>query len=448
MYTRNLHTKIFLLIFFLVVTVASSSYLFYKKEFLYGSAFLIALGIEITLLIYFFNRTNRQIAYFFDSILNEDFSLIFPEDVKEGTLKELHKSLNRVNRIFAQSRAESETNEQFYRSLISHARTGLLAINPEGRILEINPALENMFATFSIGKISDFGKVDPRIPEMIGSLEPGKPRILKVAVNNEFQQLLFNKALLQITNNPVSIISVENIKNELDHKELDSWVRLIRVLNHEIVNTVTPISTLSTTIHDLFRREGVLKTSGITEEIIADTADALHSINEHARGLMDFVNSYRTLTRLPEPSFQEIRLREFIQDELISLKGHCDENTLEIKVEVTPDELSINADPGLLQRVFSNILINSIQAMENSDKKRISISAASNYQNRIIVKIADNGAGIPEEELDQVFIPFFSTKEDGSGIGLSLSRQIMQLHNADISISSRPGEGTEVCLVF
>lgn len=448
MYTRDLLIKIILLIFLLVVTAVACSYLFYKREYLYALLLLFPAGIEIALLVYLFNHTNRKIAYLFNSIRNEDFSLVFPEEVREGTLKELHRSLNRVNRIFAKARADSETNEQFYRSLISHARTGLMAINSEGRILEINPALESMFASFTLTHIHDFGKIDQRIPEMIGGLEPGKPRILKVAVNNELQQLLFSKALLQVMNSPVSIVSVENIKNELNHQELDSWVRLIRVLNHEIVNAVTPISTLSTTIHGLYRKDGVLKTSGINEEIIADTADALQSINEHARGLMDFVSTYRRLTRLPEPSFQEIPLNEFIQGEIISLKGYTEENPVDINVHITPEELSVIADPGLLQRVFSNILINAIQAMENCSQKKITISAATNYQNRIIVKIADDGEGIPEEELDQVFVPFFSTKEDGSGIGLSLSRQIMQLHNGDIGIHSRVGEGTEVSLIF
>jgi two-component system nitrogen regulation sensor histidine kinase NtrY len=448
MYTRNLHSKIILLIFLLVVTVAACSYLFYKQEFLYAIVLLLPAGIEIALLIYFFNRTNRKILYFFDSIRNEDFSLVFPEDVREGTLKELHRSLNRVNRIFAKSRADSETNEQFYRSLISHAKTGLMAINSEGRILEINPALENMFASFSLNEVSDFGKIDPRIPGMVEGLEPGKPEILKVVVNNELQQLLFNKALFQVVSSQVSIVSVENIKNELNHKELDSWIRLIRILNHEIVNAVTPISTLSMTLHDLFRKDGVLKTSGINEEIVEDTADALHSIDEHARGLIDFVNACRKLTRLPEPSFEEIVLHDFIQGEIVSLKGYTDENPIDIDLQNIPEELSVLADPALLQRVFSNILINAIQALDNCSQKKITISATTNYINKIIVKISDNGAGIPEEELDQVFVPFFSTKEDGSGIGLSLCRQIMHLHNGEISINSRLGEGTEVSLVF
>lgn len=448
MYTRNLLIRIILLTLLLIFTVSGSTFLFTRREFLYASVLLLPIIIEIWLLVYLFNRTNRRITYFFNSIRNEDISQVFPENVKEKTLRELHKSLNRINRIFAEVREESETNEQFYRSLISHAKTGLLAVNTDGRILEINPALENMFASYTLAEMDDFSKIHPRIPEMLGGLEPGRPEILAVEVDNELQQLLFNKAVLQVKNIPVSILSVENIKNELEQKELDSWVRLIRVLNHEIVNAITPISTLSTTIHELYHKDGKLNTKAITEEIITDTADALKSIDEHARGLIDFVEAYRKLTRLPKPVFREIRLDDFIRNEIISLKGYTKNDPVEIDVKIVPEGLTILGDPGLLQRVFSNILINAVQAMENRSPKRIELYAATNYHNRTIVKITDSGEGIPAEQLDEIFVPFFSTKENGSGIGLSLSRQIMQLHKGEISINSEAGKGTEVSLVF
>ncbi len=448
MYTRNLLIKISILILLLIITVTGCTILFIGKEYFFAGMLISAVALECYGLIWLFNHANREIAYFFDAIRNEDISQSFPEDVKSRTLRELHRSLNRVNRIFAQARMESETNEQFYRSLISHARTGLMAVNEEGRILEINPALENMFASYTLSEINDFSRIDPRIPGMLAELEPGKPEIIATEVENELQQLLFNKAVLQVTNDPISILSVENIKSELDHKELDSWIRLIRVLNHEIVNAVTPISTLSSTMHNLYHKDGSLNTSGITDDIIADTADALRSIREHAQGLMSFVNSYRRLTRLPEPVFQEVLLDDFIHDELIALKGYKGSEKVEINVKIEPGGLSILADPDLLQRVFSNLLINAVQSMENSVHKKILISVSTNYHNRTIIKITDSGEGIPEDHLDQVFVPFFSTKENGSGIGLSLSRQIMQLHKGEISINSQVGKGTEVSLVF
>lgn len=448
MYTRNLLIKIILLIFLLTATAFACAWLFSRGQILYALALIPLIFIEAGSLVFLFNRSNRKIAYFFDALRNDDNSLSFPENVKGRTLRELHKSLNRVNRIFAETREASETNEQFYRSLISHARTGLLAFDKQGNIKEINPALEKIFTTYNLRQISDFEKVDPRIPGLLHNLEPGKPVIMAVPIENEMRQLLFNKAILLIRNNELSIVSVENIKNELDHKELDSWVRLIRVLNHELVNAVTPITTLSSTFYDIFFREGKLSTENISSEILADTACALQNINEHATGLMRFVNSYRQITRLPEPSFRNVPLGDFICKELFTLQNYYGGENLETKVEINPEDLTIPGDPGLLQRVFSNILINALQSMENSKTKKIHISASINYNNRVVVDITDSGTGIPEDIRDQVFVPFFSTKEEGSGIGLTLSRQIMHLHNGEINIVSEEHNGTTVSLLF
>jgi signal transduction histidine kinase len=261
-------------------------------------------------------------------------------------------------------------------------------------------------------------------------------------------QLLFNKSLLQTGGQDFSIVSVEDIKSELDHKELDSWVRLIRVLNHEIVNAVTPITTLSAAFRDLFYRDGTLSTENISGEMLADTAHALQNINEHASGLMKFVQSYRQITRLPKPSFRNVPLGDFIREELFALRSYPGAQEVETKVNVDPENLSVHADPELLQRVFSNLMINALQSMENTKTKELRISAAPNYSSRVVVKITDTGTGIPAGIMDQVFVPFFSTREKGSGIGLSLCRQIMHLHKGEINIESEEHKGTVVSLLF
>ena len=448
MYTRNVIIRTLLLVFLLAASTALCSWLFYSGKGLLGTAVMPLVLLASVLLIGLFNRSNRKLAQFFDAIRNEDFSQTFPENVKEKTLRELHRSLNRVNRMFARVREASETDEQFYRSLISHARTGLMAYDRRGRIHEINPAMENILAAYNLRYLKDFNAVDPRLPDLFDRLAPGKPEILAIPIENEMQQLLFNRSLLQIKEEEYSIVSVENIKNELDHKELDSWVRLIRVLNHEIVNAVTPITTLSSTFYDLYHRNGKLDTKQVSDDMIADTARALQNINEHASGLMNFVNSYRQITRLPEPAFRDVPLAEFIREELFTLRNYSGAEKLETEVEIRPENLSVYADPELLQRVFSNILINALQSMESAEDRKLRISAATNYTNRVVVRITDTGAGIPADLRDQMFVPFFSTKENGSGIGLSLSRQIMHLHKGEISVESEEGKGTVVSLLF
>jgi two-component system nitrogen regulation sensor histidine kinase NtrY len=448
MYTRDLLIRIILLVCLLAASSAACTWMFLAGKIPYGLAVLPLIPVGAGLLIWMFNRTNRKIALFFDSIRNEDFSQTFPENVREKTLRELHRSLNRVNRMFARVREASETDEQFYRSLISHARTGLMAYDRQGSIHEINPAMENILAAYNLRRLSDFDKVDPRLTGLFDHLAPGKPEIMAIPIENEMQQLLFNRSVLQIKDEEYSIVSVENIKSELDHKELDSWVRLIRVLNHEIVNAVTPITTLSSTFFDLFHRNGNLERGQVNDEMIADTARALQNINEHASGLMKFVNSYRQITRLPEPSFRNVPLGEFIRKELFTLQNYSGAEKLETEIDIHPEDVSVYADPELLQRVFSNILINALQSMEAEKTRKLRISAAPNYNNRVVVKIADSGTGIPADIRDQVFVPFFSTKDQGSGIGLSLSRQIMHLHKGEINLDSEEGKGTVVSLLF
>ncbi len=448
MYTRNLYIEIPVLIILLITAVSLSAVFFYKGELFYGFVLLLPVLIIVVLLFYVINHTNRKIAFFFDSVCNEDLSLVFPEVINGKALQELNRSLNRTNKLYAKMREESETNELFYKSLINHAKTGLMAVNNEGRIMVINPAMESLFEYFILSEISDFSQIDPGIPDIFNRLEPGKPEILSIIVDHKLQQLLINKAILSLKNNPVSIFSVENIKNELDNKEMESWIRIIRVLNHEIANAVTPISSMSTTIRELFHKDGQLYIDGITEEIISDTADALRNIDEHAQGLMRFVSSYRELTHLPKPEYRHIQLTSFLRDEINTLNNKLEKKDIEVSLQIDPEELLLLADPGLIQRVFSNIILNAIQSMENCTLKRINISAGTDLHNRTFVKIADTGEGIRADHLEQVFVPFFSTKEEGSGIGLSLCRQIMQLHNGDISIVSEPGKGTEVSLLF
>ncbi|KPK85021.1 MAG: hypothetical protein AMS27_08505, partial [Bacteroides sp. SM23_62_1] len=393
MYTRNLLIKIILIILLLTGTTFCCSWFLFRELYLYAIIILPLIFIEAGSLIYLLNRTNHKITYFFNSLNNIDTTLRFPENVRGRTLRELHKSLNRVNRIFSEARESIEISEHFYHLLIGHVRTGLLAFNKTGKIEVVNPALEKMFATYNLRNISDFAKVDPRIAMVIQSLEPGKPQILGISIENEINQLLFNKAILHIRDNELSIVSVENIKNELDQKELDSWVRLIRVLNHEIVNAVTPITTLSSTFYNLFHKGGKVSKNNISDEILADTAKALQNIYEHGTGLMNFVNSYRQFTRLPEPSFREIPLREFIRKEFYSIRNYPGGKSVTTNLKMNPEDLTITGDPELLQRVFSNILINAVQAMEKSEKKEIYITAFHNYYNRTIIRITDTGSG-------------------------------------------------------
>ena len=448
MYTRNQYIITWVLIVLFGITCFGSAWLYFGGRYRYMAVLLPLAVLEAGLLVWFFNRTNHRIAFFFRALRNQDGTIRFPEKVRGRTLSQLNRSLNDVNRVYSELARAGESSEQYYRSLLGHVGTGLIVFDDSGMVETVNPAFERIFGVYGIQRIDDMAKAGQDVPGKLRGLKPGKPEILGLSVDGTLKQLLLGKAVLFIGEREMNLVSVENIKDEMDRKELESWIRLIRVLNHEIVNTVTPITTLSATFYELLQKDGKTDRDNISNEVLSDTTRALQSIHEHGKGLIKFVESYRQLTRLPDPAFKKIPLKEFISRELYALKGHPGGKQAGTVLEVDPEDLAVTGDIELLQRVFSNVLINALQSMERSEKKEIKVSALLDHYNRIVVRITDTGCGIPEDIREQVFVPFFSTREGGSGIGLSLCRRIMQLHHGGIAIDPAPGGGTTVSLQF
>jgi two-component system nitrogen regulation sensor histidine kinase NtrY len=251
-------------------------------------------------------------------------------------------------------------------------------------------------------------------------------------------------------------VTLQNIKSELDMHEMDSWQKLIRILNHEIMNSVAPITSLSSTLSGFYKSGGnETRPEGITRKIISDTIRGLSIIEDHGKGLINFVESYRSLTHLPKPEFARINIEEFFERVTILVNSYLDSEggTHEIKPKITTDvrpaNLTVMADDKLLAQVFINIVKNSIEAFDRSGKdNEIEIKAFKEPDGRVIITIQDNGPGMDADTLEKIFVPFFTTKESGSGIGLSLSRQIMRIHNGNITCDSTPGGGSTFSMIF
>jgi two-component system, NtrC family, nitrogen regulation sensor histidine kinase NtrY len=251
-------------------------------------------------------------------------------------------------------------------------------------------------------------------------------------------------------------VTLQDIKSELDIHEMDSWQKLIRILNHEIMNSVAPITSLSSTLSGFYKSgENHKSPENITPKIISDTIRGLDIIEDHGKGLIHFVESYRSLTQLPKPEFIKVNVKEFFERITILINSYfSSENGKyltrpEIRTSVTPADLNLVADDKLLAQVLINVVKNAQEAFDKSKQgKEISINAARNSEGRVTFTVQDNGPGIDADTLEKIFVPFFTTKESGSGIGLSLSRQIMRLHNGIITCDSTPGKGTTVSMIF
>jgi signal transduction histidine kinase len=246
------------------------------------------------------------------------------------------------------------------------------------------------------------------------------------------------------------LVSLQNISSELEEKEIESWQKLIRVLTHEIMNSITPISSLASTVREMLltetNNEAFLRE--LDDDDIDNVKQALTTIEGRSHGLLNFVETYRNLTRIPRPNFRYFTILILFDRIQVLLKPKMDKYNINCSLKVYPDELMITADPDLIEQVFINLLLNAIDAVKEKPQPEITVTASVNANNRINIDFYDNGYGIKPDILDKVFMPFFTSKKEGSGIGLSLSRQIMHLHKGSISVKSVPGEGTIFKLVF
>jgi len=268
-------------------------------------------------------------------------------------------------------------------------------------------------------------------------------------IDNILQSVLVKATELKFENNVIKLVSFQDITNELDKKELDSWKRLIRVLTHEIMNSISPITSLTTVISGYFKKKdeeypGPLE--HIDHQIVFKTLAGLNTIEETGKGLLDFVDKYRSLTSLPKPNLSKFTIDSLFRKCKILMESNIS-NNIKITASVYPEDISIVADYAQVEQILINLIKNAIEALSNKKNGTIHLKAFYS-DNSILIQVKDNGIGISGEIIEDIFVPFFTTKENGSGIGLSLSKQIMQNHDGTISVNSAPNKGSEFTLKF
>jgi signal transduction histidine kinase len=281
-------------------------------------------------------------------------------------------------------------------------------------------------------------------------MKAGDKNLIKIFLEDELIQLSVNATEFRMRGEEYVLVSLQNIHPELEEKEIESWQRLIRVLTHEIMNSITPISSLASTVQEMLVNPETdkIEMGQLTEEDLESIHSAMSTIESRSKGLLNFVEIYRNLTRIPKPNFRYFAIRELFDKAHELLKPKLDKHNIKCVCKVFPDELMLLADPDLVDQVLINLLLNAIDAVKEKQDAQIAITASTNLNNRISIEIADNGSGIKPDLMDKIFMPFFTSKNEGSGIGLSLSRQIMQMHKGAISVKSKPEEGTVFTLTF
>jgi two-component system, NtrC family, nitrogen regulation sensor histidine kinase NtrY len=423
----------------MVLVAFYAGYLFgthHDYNLVFFLCFLLA-GV-IAALVYTLHRVVRDTAYFFEAIRNEDGSLNFPEVTGSRGLDRLHRDLNQLGKIVEDIRVKSATREKYYQALIQHSATGLIALNEMDEVEIINE------------KAAEYAGIPPQsFPDMIKSrntelcnlllaIHPGETLAYRSSRNNSLIHLSLRATEIKVGEERHKLISLQDIRKELNEKELESWQKLIRVLTHEIMNSIAPITSLTASLRKYFRMDKkAISPAEITEIMIENTIQGLDTIEERGSGLLRFVDSYRRLYKIPVPVFKDIIVEEWLNKLKMLLSEKFAEHSVQLEIVIQGVRI-ISADETLLSHVMINILNNAVDALnESSDSGKIKIVVEESSQARVLISVMNNGPMIPAEILDKIFIPFFTTKENGSGIGLSLSMQIMHLHGGYIDVSSR-----------
>ena len=400
--------------------------------------FLVPVPVSAYSIIHIFNQSNRQIAFFFEAIRNEDSSQKFPTQIRQKSLRHLYKSLTELNEQINQIKLQNEYLEKYFRTFIQHAATGLMAINQDNEVEIMN---DKAFNYAGIPSFTPLHLIPMRNPELFGllsAIKPGEASSYKQFNKDSQINLLIRSREIHYCGKVSKLISLQDIRNELDEKELDSWQKLIRVLTHEIMNSIAPIVSLTGTLRKFFLEEGnPVNPAAVDEETIENVIQGLDTIEERGKGLVNFVDSYRKLTRIPKPEFESFTVQEWFDQIWLLSKERMEKLGIEHELKIETRITQFTGDKKLLTQVVINILNNAIEALEDiQENRKIWVSVDFSRQNRPVIRISNNGPGIPEDVQEKIFIPFFTTKDNGSGIGLSLSRQILRLHKGYIHMES------------
>jgi two-component system, NtrC family, nitrogen regulation sensor histidine kinase NtrY len=453
MISTNFRLRIILRVVLLTVSVFVFFFLLFRTD-LFATTLIVGsvIGFQIYTLIRFVDQTNRDLSRFLLALRHGDYSHTFTQRTSGKSFEELHDAFNEVITFIRNQRSEKEEQYWYLQAVVQHIGIGLIAFKRNGEIDLINNAAKKLLRMLSLPahrrpvdhyfkNIELLQEINDPLAGVVRELQEGGKKIVKIQTRDDIFHLAVYATVFKLGGDKYTLVSFQNIGRELEEKEMEAWQNLIRVLTHEIMNSVTPIASLASTGSAMVQHE-------VKDETIDDIRDAFQTIEKRSEGLLHFVNAYRNLTRIPKPSFQITPVKDIFAAVVRLLHAQLAEQNISLEMKVEPKKLEVTADPELIEQVLINLIKNSIETTKGKSDGAIRLSASLDGQGRVVMQVLDNGPGIVSEAIEKIFIPFFTTKESGSGIGLSLSRQIMRLHGGSISVRSVPDEETVFTLRF
>lgn len=433
----------------MVLTIFGALYLLMHRELLPASLILgIVLAFQIVELIRFNLKTNEKLTRFFESIQYSDFSSSFTLDNKLGySYKDLNQAFNNVIGEFRKTRLEKEEQMLFLQIVLQHIHTGIISFDEKGQIGLINNAAKHLLQVPQFKNISDLSRLSEDLLDQVLHLKPGQGASIKI---NPSMHLTIRCTELKMGGKKWVLLSLQNINSELKQNELNAWQNLTKVLRHEIMNSIAPIATLVSSLRTVLKEDVFEQDDNyiLEKEGHADLKEGLETIENRSKGLISFVNVYRDYTSIPEPVLTDFPVQLFLEDIFTLLKKDLRQNNIEIKMEILPLDLRLTADREQIQMILINLIKNSKEALEKSEDRTIFIQAGIDLNQYKFIQVTDKGPGIPSASIEDIFVPFYTTKKNGSGIGLAISRQIMNLHKGSLHVHSLPNQQTTFTLRF
>ncbi len=444
---RQTGWRIFIRVLLLFITLLSFAFIIAGKNYTYLLLLVPVICYQLLELYRFQRKAQDELQQFVESVHYRDFSRYFDVKHAPAELQPLREGFNQINTTFKVMSKEKETQYQYLQKILELVDTGILSYEGEnGEILWMNESLKKMLQVPYLKTIHSLAKRDNELYNDIIALKPGEGKITKAHIEKSSFQILISATAFQTEGRIFKLIAFQNINEALDETESKAWQRLLSVMTHEIMNSVAPISSLADTLKN--RLEKSVSHMPNKSAAIHDLELGIETIKRRSEGLLKFAETYRNLNKITTPNLTTIYIRDLFESLHQLMEPTLVQKNIELDIVLKDTDLELKADTSLVEQVLINLVVNAMEAVKDNPEPQIILSATYSPNRKIIVKVADNGPGMSEEVMDKIFIPFFSTKKNGSGIGLSLCKQIMMLHKGNIHVQSRIGEGTVFSLQF
>ncbi|GAA4384019.1 sensor histidine kinase [Hymenobacter koreensis] len=395
-------------------------------------------------------RNNRALADYLLAVKYRDFSQFYNEEHSDLSVRPLYAAFNQINGTFRQLSAERETQFTYLQTVLQLIDTGIISYDAVGEVEWVNEAFKQTLELPYLKNIKALQKRLPALYEAIDQLQPGTPVVVKITVGDKTMQLLLSATSFKLQSRVFTLVAFKNVSHALDETETAAWQKLLRVMTHEIMNSVAPIASLADSLRRNLRHEleQVSAPAQAERVLLDDIAEGIGIIQTRSEGLLRFAQVYRDISTISAPLLTTV----YVQELFGSIKGlmtpQLRESSIDLSTMVEPAELQFQVDSRLMEQVLINLVLNAAYAVRETAQPRIQLRARQTESGQVIIEVTDNGCGIPAEVMDSIFIPFFTTRRNGTGIGLSLAKQIMHLHKGSIKVQSVVGQGTVFRLEF